>query len=1037
MIYKVDSSSLIGRYIPKAYVQDVILDKGSVAETLKDSGSKGHQTQTGSDNDTKCKLTISIKDVGRRWSATPRRYQDLKIKVVRSVSADVTREFISYSQPRALQILQRSQNLDSVKVDEISLGGMSRQEIRDRTTNDNATPRNNVGSVVFEYLDYGLPSRLGHLTYFVFVYSKTLEEEQNLGPLARDFVGMCYIQTVVNDGSVPKLTSIYTLKGAKGLPPAVWAGPVHRMNDGAYHTGARHAPNSRLLDKSVVSNTKIKDLRSLRKLQENFLSITIDQPKIFSTIGTPLSSKKYFSVTEKNALFTDLFSALDLEDNLALLFGINMRSLVARYSKFGSAVPKLSSSNHSTTIGYEDLLTIKGMRIKRRRVKPTSEFNSLFSHINGSQKFEKEEVDEVIYSTHSDSKEFSSIALDAENASFVKFYTGMDRGLQDINYGKYQYVVELEVADTSDVAIAGMVGRLQRSRGALAGALIPHAGRYRAALSALRTYADIAHTVFLMFGSQSASSPEEIYNGLKPMLESHEAQEIEKVIETFDSLIQDLRNLISMDSNAGVKQSSLIELRENIASKDRTSKAEPPTANIMKIEHVFQNEYDPSLKNGTGYDYLNASDVQGTQSGLAVIGKEQFLERVKMESSKFFTSANPNIGLVVNNKNYTNADSLQKMDVQFFTPARVKIFNSFYNFTDPPSPQNEKYEQFEKDVFFYNVNTQLTNAPPKKDGTQDCGDDTQRAINGSYSIFDLNVPERENQISFFEPDSCLGQRDLTLAPTIDEPTTNLGSSPKYVMPAVSPYLSGFLRTRALTPPPADDCSPRHCQLVMSVDMTPYNIKEECNDKLLAQGGPEREESLKNLPNQIKSMLLGSLGTDISSLDWMFLDPDNLDADPGPAFRINLCGLQKIEAMVGLETSSEGTVLSRMPRFVPLTRTILESIPAGSNLLCRLVSYTNKDFSLTGLPNNLKLPIYNKHFLIRGSAFVLSPDRPVERTPQDQTTMQTMSSTRNFKIENSSELEQYSHINNPPLSPPSDTVATTSNTTVTNIVSGGY
>lgn len=1003
MIYKVESLSLLGQYIPRVYVQNVVLDKGTAAETLKDFGTEGRQTPERFDNDTKCELVISIKDVGARWSNSPRKYQDLKIKIVRSTSAGVTEEFSSYPQPRAAQILQRSQNLTSVKVDSISLGGMSRQEIQNRTTPADYTTRNNVGDVVFEYTDFGLPSRLDHLTYFIFVHSRALEEEQDLGPTAEDLVGMCCIQTVIQGGSVPRFSSIYTLRDAG----AVWAGPVHRMRDGAYHTGATHSQDAQALDKNVVSNTKIKDLRAARELQKTSLGVPVDQPRILSVVGEPSSSERYFPVAEKNAVFTDLFSSVGLDDNVALLFGVNVRSLAIRHSKFGSAIVNLSLGNRPTTVGYEDFIAIRGMKIKRRRAKPELEFNSVFSRINGSQKFDKGEVEDVIYSSHLNSEDFTQTTLQVENGSSVRFYTGVDRSLQGINYGKYQYIVELEVADTTDVAISGMVKELQFARSNLL--------RGQGPSVAIRAYSKIAYTSFLLFGSKDVATPESIYDSLAPLANRRDHTSL---VRLFDSLIQNLRNLISMDSNTGVKRSSLLELRENIGAPDRTSKAEAPTSNIVKIEHVFQNEYDPSVRSGTGYDYLNIPENQATQAGLAIIAKEQFLQRVETETAKFFTSMNPNIDLVVNAKNFTNGDSLQKTDVQFFTPAKAKVFNSSYKLFDPPTAQNQKYKQFEKDAFFYNANVRLMNSQPEAFSKKDCSESEQRAINQIYSIFDLDGPTREAQTSFFTPDSCLSQRDLTLAPSIDESSKDTDGSPKNVRPPISSHLSGFLRSRMLLPTPSDDCKPAHCAPVIGL----FSVRGECNDTILDQEASEREEALKGLPNQIKSMLLGSVDAEISSLSWMFDMEDPLDDDVvGPTFRINFYGLHKVEAMVGFEVSAEGTVLSRMPRFVPLTRAILESIPEDSSLLCRLVTYKNKDFSLTGLPNNVKLPIYNKHFLIRGGA-----SQTVQAPALQATTQTVMNSTRrdnnNSRIENSSELEQYSYTNEP-LTEPS-TMSTT-------------
>jgi hypothetical protein len=1025
MIYRTEAAGLYGRNIPNIYVQSAVISNNRAVSTPRRvSEKKSDHVTVPPPGATACHLTLAMKDVYSLWINRRRVYETYKIKVVRCIDERITNEFTSYHRPRAFSILRRIQELDSVKTYDISLADFTRDEISERTVTQGDDQGNSVKSLVFEHYDYGLPDNLKHLTYFVFVYGRQLEENENLGQTARDFVGMCYIQKIIDGGVVPKTTALYNIGGTN----SVWAGPIHKMPNGQYHTGATHSSGSRALSKNVVQNTKIKDLRFANLLNGRSLRVPLDQPRILTTMGKQPAAERLFPVMEKNAVFTDLFSSIDTRDNIRHLFGINMRSLATRYSKFGLAVPRMPLGGQQTTIGYTDLLKVVGMTIRRRRVDPATEFNTLFSHINGSQRFDKKEIEEIIYSAGPRTGGLSSVSLDAKNASSMRFYTVLDRTLREVNYGKYQYVVELKVADTSDIAIASMISQLELARAKML--RVPTRSRHVAPpfrRSALREYANIAHTSFLLFGSANSLSAEQIYTSLEPMVSGYRDTDVERVVSLFDSLIVSLRTLISMDDNIGTKHSSAIEMRHSMSDKDRTSKAEPPASNITTVEHVFQNEYDPSLKNGTGYDYLGITKNQERQAGLVTISKEEFLERVELETTKFFSSLDVNMDLMANNRNYTKSDSLQKTDVQFFTPTRAKIFNTFYKFTDPPSPGNEKYREFEKDVFRLNVHGRLTNAPPKKSGTEECGDDTQRTINASFSIHDLSALQRENQDSFFQAGGCLEQRDMTTAPSIDEASVNLDPKPKYVRPPISPYFSGFLRSRSLVPPPAEDCSPRHCAPAMGL----FSVLDECNDKLLDQEASEREATLKKLPNQIKSLLLGSVNPDISNLSWMFDMVDILDDDvTGPTFRLNFYGLHKVEALVEFASSSENTVLSRVTKFVPLTREIIENIPTGSNLLCRLVSYTNKDFSLTGLPNNLKLPIYNKHFLIRGSAPSATPP---------QATARTMGITRSVingsTIENSSELEQYAHSTEPTSGHQSGAVSR--NMTATFATPGGY
>tara|TARA_Y100000310_G_C20573012_1_gene759018 strand:+ start:180 stop:1100 length:921 start_codon:yes stop_codon:yes gene_type:complete len=109
---------------------------------------------------------------------------------------------------------------------------------------------------------------------------------------------------------------------------------------------------------------------------------------------------------------------------------------------------------------------------------------------------------------------------------------------------------------------------------------------------------------------------------------------------------------------------------------------------------------------------------------------------------------------------------------------------------------------------------------------------------------------------------------------------------------------------------------------------------------------------------------GNLGPDPFPRDAAVHRPTE---DPlfGPVFRFNYEMLQRIEVFDGYDRSETGELLLKKPMFIPLTHEIFNDVnPRGSTrLLCRMRDYKEFNFCLMGAPKNLRLPIYNRYFII--------------------------------------------------------------------------
>ena len=121
---------------------------------------------------------------------------------------------------------------------------------------------------------------------------------------------------------------------------------------------------------------------------------------------------------------------------------------------------------------------------------------------------------------------------------------------------------------------------------------------------------------------------------------------------------------------------------------------------------------------------------------------------------------------------------------------------------------------------------------------------------------------------------------------------------------------------------------------------------------------ERIASVMKLPNQVKSLFV-SAGSRSKPIGGLFA-PEN-----EPIFNYNFRMLQKVEVLTGYEVSSNNQLMLLSPIWRPLKEVVIfQARNSGSNLLCRLVPYTNPQLNIS-TPLGLELPIYDDHFFIKG------------------------------------------------------------------------
>lgn len=1013
MTYKVDINSLTGPDIPNVYIQTVVLSDGS------------------------CELKLSLKDIlnnsdrtSKGWSNNTPLYSQFKLKIIRSLDAETTKELTSLTSPRGARILEKIREKsfkNRVSVEEVSLAGTTSSDL-DANASSTIIDGKLVKDFVITHNDTVLPKALKHLTYFVIVYYKLLDVSSNLGSRSEGLVGVCATQTVIRAGTVPKKATLYVLKENS---ETVWAGPVHVMKDGQYHTGMRHSPQSRALVRKAVDNDKVQDLRGERFDFRGVLDTSIAKFEKFPTPPGEIkfSFKNSVSVADRNAIFTDLYSAHDNNGNIRILFGIDQNALKLYYTKLGVIYGQTFANSALEDIPRHYLQTgeIRRLTLKRRRVNPSSEFNRLCSPINGRAAFDNEAVDSILFEGTPATIDRGTGVVKTMNiftsapASGLKYYGALDTGLRDMSYGKYQYKVELEVLDKSDEIVQNIIQDLSEARRALVSYLnegiLPTnydkklnkftkafitSGRGSAIQAALTTYARALGFVSLISDNKSFDGVKGTLRLLEPFVISANANPgtVQSVIDRVESLLAVVGRLGGTGTRTGIgsQTSDLSSIQQD--AKDKTSRNTNSSLKIIEVENIFEDQFDADFVRDVGYDYLSTGP-HSTAAGPFTIKDSAYFERVNVETNKYFVSNDVDIDIAVKGKRYTERDTLRNTDAQYLSPASTTIFGSTHKMIDALKADDYRYREVEKDVLYYNLQLSLNDSVAAPDDPTCKSEVREELLMNINSISNLGTMQVKQLNSIFntDNDNSATESDFLVAPSFDEPPYLPGAvTPTPGHALNSAVFGGILRKQTLVQDSNDDCTTGYTSNIDS-----FNAELNYNEAFSLS--PDRQQKLVNLPNQIKSIVLGNISLDAINIDWFQTQLPESDDIMGPLFRLNFNALHQVEVLIGFERSPSGASLVKKPIFVPLTRQRIESAPLNLQLVCRLVAYTNTDFGLNGLPNNLKLPIYNEYFVIERTTGV-----PLVTTAPDTTLVSSQNSARQEM--DSTEVVQYSHTEPP-------------------------
>tara|TARA_R110000824_G_scaffold174586_1_gene352756 strand:+ start:1331 stop:4561 length:3231 start_codon:yes stop_codon:yes gene_type:complete len=998
MITNVAPESLVGSVAPNVYVSNVLLAKGS------------------------CALTLSVKDVYDksflgRWSNNEELYRQFKIKIIRSLSTTTTEKLSSLQ--NGVQILtaaKRPKMMKETFQHDLLLANQSKQGLNAASSIYTDKRGYRIEGYPLSFIDDELPESIEHLTYFIVMYYDLFESTHTKTPLSgQDLVGTPLIEKVIDNGNAVNTGLVYVLEEDQ---TTVWAGAVHTMPNGEIHTAATHTAKSQVLVAQPIENLKIQDFRAVDDLRGFSLDFSTPQSTDFPLpLGdTKILSHKYIPVVDENAIFTDLYPSADSDGNVRFFFGVDYDNLIAQKTKFGKIYKKLtnlSSVDQEAVAPFMVESEIRRITLKRRRVEAPSESNWLGSPVNNKGKFDEEEIDKILLTAEfQDGVPVATSTLDSGLRSLnvhttgpsdgFRYFTGYDGTLKKNMFGLYRYEIELELRDRSSEIVDRMLSALTAARESLvrylnAGSLPVNydydSDRFRRTFftvgggssfswsAALREYANVLTVLGLISetttrqdldlaprGRPRHKSSLEIQRILKPLVYSATANlgTVSRVISLVDSLLSEVSNFFGAHPPSGGGTSSSSTAATDHTRHGQISRSASALSKRVLVSHFFETQFDASVSQDVGYDYLTKDAVHTGLEGLYTIGSDTFLERGDLETLKYFKGLDKNIDVIANGKNYTKGDSLRNSDLKYLSPSSVRVFGATQDLSSELTLSSLQYQKVEKNLFYYNLQSRLIGVPPgESNDTPGCElQEQERLTAQQYGISDLTQPERETYNFFFEVDMFKVEGEPLVAPSVEEPSFPAGVLSKVSPLPIASSLSGLIRAMANAPKQGECIDIESCQ--PGIDL--YNTTLTCNELFTSLDTSSTVDSATSLlialPNQVKSVILGNTTTNTVNLNW-FESENPIENDVlGSTYRLSLEALRAVEALTGFEVSKDNQKLARTPVFELISNEFLAAAPQGAAIICRLSPYTDERFALNGLSNNLKLPIYNEYFIIR-------------------------------------------------------------------------
>ena len=305
-------------------------------------------------------------------------------------------------------------------------------------------------------VDFSVPLEPSSLDLFVMSYKSTgppAEFFHRGGPPAGTvIVNNIVTERIIDDGSVNNSSTFFLLNN-QTPEKSLWLGTPHQQPGGRWYTGryrSRSVANRWPLEPLEVFNTKIKDLRSIKNLQEIKFSL---QKQVFdlhrrSENQSELRKQSINNIQDNSHNYlSDILYSKGTGNKLSYYFSINYLEMLRRNALYADL--------YSSTSELLTSCDVKSIKILRRRVKKANLHNKLTGGGDPNRLFDNT-VDIIEDSQH------SILDLDLPNPGVLNM-VGADPEMDDITFGLYEYGVEMEIVDNSSQKLINIANALTKA----------------------------------------------------------------------------------------------------------------------------------------------------------------------------------------------------------------------------------------------------------------------------------------------------------------------------------------------------------------------------------------------------------------------------------------------------------------------------------------------------------------------------------------------------------------------------------------------
>lgn len=500
-------------------------------------------------------------------------------------------------------------------------------------------------------------------------------------------------------------------------------------------------------------------------------------------------------------------------------------------------------------------------------------------------------------------------------------------------------------------------------------------------------------------------------NGIRTMI-----QLIEKLAQELASL---LKTTISGKAGKWVPGQAQ-QSRDYVATRGKVA------VKSFTVSGYSQDFFDSDIPKAVGFDFLSIkeTDTENNDDGLAVVSNLDFETRVEKETLKYFKGLTPNINLATEATTYTQDDKIENSKYSYLTPSKISLgaqnkmslLGQGKKLFDP-----EEYKKLVPNMVAFKA---LKNSPQIPLGGFNVSEDSKMTISEQSAVHAMtNLLSQSGLIIETEADTKkqVAENDLgsSETPRTSDSRDVLGKDSKFLAEDTLVENKGNLNPEesvrqyppkdaaavfsALSIPILDDGAnepliqskarqerKKRFNTLASFDLqNPANLLDAAGDNPILKASVEsgkgfkdgirKPDYIKALPNQIKSVLLAGISSGEITKNWydgvkMGVDPLDIP-DNNFMFKLNYKVINRIEMLVGFDYNDTGLLLINKPRWKRLTEALFDEVAKGTNALCRLTPYTNREMGIV-VPTSLDLNVYNQYFILSPEKKILDSIIPV-------------------------------------------------------------